>query len=319
MSSASNQFFLEKYSCDKKDDWDSLVERSKTPLFMFKRDYLDYHADRFKDFSLLVYKGSKLVAALPCNEDGISVVSHGGLTYGGLIIGLDVHANDVLDIFISVRDFLKKAGKKEFIYKVVPRVFNNYPSDEELYALTRIGGKLYRRDLSSVIKINTKPKLSDSRKNTARKSSKAGVVIKELEGFEKFHSLLSQVLEKFNSKPVHTVDELNLLKIRFPKNIRLFGALLDDQLLAAVLVYDFGGIVHTQYMASSDGGRKLGSLDFLLIELIEKTFSEKDYFSFGISTESDGSILNEGLIRQKEGFGGRGIVHDFYKLSLTND
>lgn len=319
MKTTCGRFSLKRYSADDKVDWDSLVERSRSPLFMFKRDYIDYHADRFKDFSVLIYKGSKPVAALPCNEDGEKVISHGGLTYGGLILGIELHASDVLTIFLAIIEFFKSAGKKELMYKVVPRVFNQYPSDEELYALTRTGGQLVRRDLSSVIKIDVMPKLSDSRKSTARKSFKAGAVFRELQEFDVFHSLLSLVLEKFGSKPVHTVKELSFLKSKFPDNIRLFGTLRDEQVLAAVLVYDFGEIVHTQYMASSEEGRRLGALDFLLIELIEKTFSSRKYFSFGISTEQNGELLNEGLIRQKEGFGGRGIVHDFYKLSFGND
>lgn len=316
MISNCGRFFLKRYSAEDKEDWDLLVERSKSPLFMFKRDYIDYHADRFKDFSVLIYKDDKPAAALPCNENGESVISHGGLTYGGLILGTDLHAADVLTILLSVVEFFKCADKREIMYKVVPRVFNQYPSDEELYAITRLGGKLVRRDLSSVIKLCAMPKLSDSRKSTARKSFKAGAVVKELHEFDTFHHLLSFVLEKFGSKPVHTVDELRLLKSKFPDNIRLFGTLLNEQLLAAVLIYDFGTVVHTQYMASSNNGRKIGALDFLLIELITKEFYKKEYFSFGISTERNGEVLNEGLIRQKEGFGGRGIVHDFYKLSL---
>jgi hypothetical protein len=319
MKSMCGRFSLKQYSANDKKEWDVLVEGSKSPLFMFKRDYIDYHADRFKDCSVIIYKDNKPAAALPCNDDGEIIVSHGGLTYGGLIVGADLRANDVLIIFNTTVDFFKSLGKRELIYKVVPRVFNQYPSDEELYALTRLNAQLIRRDLSSVIKISSMPKLSDSRKSTARKSFKAGAIVLELNEFDGFHFLLSSVLEKFGIKPVHSLAELYLLKSRFPDNIRLFGAVLNEQLLAAVLIYDFGDVVHTQYMASSEEGRKLGALDFVLLELIEKKFSSRGYFSFGISTEKNGRVLNEGLIRQKEGFGGRGIVHDFYKVSFNND
>lgn len=40
------------------------------------------------------------------------------------------------------------------------------------------------------------------------------------------------------------------------------------------------------------------------------------YFDFGISNENNGRFLNRGLIAQKEGFGARTIVHDFYELSI---
>jgi hypothetical protein len=123
-------------------------------------------------------------------------------------------------------------------------------------------------------------------------------------------------LRKFGANPVHSLAELCLLKSRFPENIRLFGTVIGGQLAAGALVYDCGHIVHTQYLASSDAGRQVGALDFLLLTLIEKYFSDKRYFSFGISTEDSGRLLNAGLISQKEGFGGRGIVHDFYEWVL---
>jgi len=87
-------------------------------------------------------------------------------------------------------------------------------------------------------------------------------------------------------------------------------------LLAGALVYDFGHVAHTQYLASSDEGREFGALDFLLANLLDTVYANRRYFSFGISTEQEGRYLNEGLIFQKEGFGGRAVVHDFYELEL---
>jgi hypothetical protein len=39
-------------------------------------------------------------------------------------------------------------------------------------------------------------------------------------------------------------------------------------------------------------------------------------FDFGISTENSGFFLNEGLLFQKESFGGRAIVYETYKLLI---
>ncbi|AJC23141.2 GNAT family N-acetyltransferase [Pandoraea pulmonicola] len=299
-----------------KDAWDSVVRNSKNGTFLHLRNYMDYHADRFTDHSVIFHENGKPVAVFPCSAHGDSVVSHGGLTYGGLVYGKDVHATSVLDMFAAMSGHFKAAGFKKVIYKPVPRVFHTYPADEDLYALFRAGARLYRRDLSSVVELAARPKFSDSRKNTARKAPKAGARFEEIDDTEGFHALLESVLARFGSSPVHSVVELRLLKSRFPENIRLFGVLLEDRLLAASLVFDFGHVVHTQYMASSDEGRVLGALDFLLVNLIETTFSDKQYLSFGISTEQQGQFLNEGLIKQKEGFGGRGMVHDFYEWGL---
>ena len=304
------------YRPELQGDWDDVVRQSKNGTFLHFRNYMDYHAGRFSDRSAIFYEKNKPIAVFPCSAHSDSVVSHGGLTYGGLIYGKETHATTVLSIFQSLAAHYKAVGFKKIVYKPVPRVFHTYPADEDLYCLFRLGARLYRRDLSSVIELASRPKFSDSRKNTARKAAKAGARFAEIEEMEEFHSLLASVLVKFGSAPVHSAAELELLKSRFPNNIRLFGIIQGERLLAASLVFDFGHVIHTQYMASTEEGRALGALDYLLIQLIETTFADRQYLSFGISTEQQGQFLNEGLIRQKEGFGGRGMVHDFYEWDI---
>lgn len=305
-----------KYSSAFNDDWDKIVAASKTGNFLHLRSYMEYHKNRFDDQSILVLSKDRMIAAFPCNRVGDSVFSHGGLTYGGLLYGNDVRASDVLQIFSAIGTYFKGAGCEKIIYKAVPHVFHRYPAEEDLYALFRVNANLIRRDISSVIEISKRPKLSDSRKSTARKAEKAGVAVQELADLSEFHGLLSSVLERLGVSPVHSEADLLLLKGRFPEKIRSFGALLNGELLAGALVYDFGHIVHCQYLASSEQGKLLGALDYILIYLIQELFTGKEYFSFGISTEKQGCFLNDGLIWQKESFGGRGIVHDFYEWSL---
>lgn len=307
---------VESYEVSNRKEWDALVEKCKSPLFLFYRDYMDYHADRFEDASVMVYRNGKLIALMPCNNEGEYVVTHGGLTYGGLLYTTDLHAADIVLVLQAVMTHFKALGKTQLLYKAIPRPFFTYPADEDLYALTKLGGRLVRRDLSTVIKQCARLKLSDSRKSTARRAGKAGAYVGEVRDLVSFHKLLSNVLGKFGVKPVHSLEELQLLISRFPDNIIVFGTFLKDELLAASLIFDFGHIVHTQYLASSDEGRKLGALDFLLVDLTQGKYADREFFSFGISTECNGMHLNEGLIRQKEGFGGRGLVHDFYRLDL---
>jgi len=309
-------FTLIKY-CDKhKELWNQVVRESKNGNFLHSRSYMDYHADRFDEQSVLVFKQGKPVAVFPCNRFGNEIVSHGGLTYAGLIYGNNVHAAGVLEIFRELAAFYKAAGVQKIVYKAIPHLFHKYPAEEDLYALHRLGARLIRRDISSAIKLDSRIKFSDSRKCTIRKSAKLGVEVREGIFFDQYHQLLAQVIAKFGSDPVHSVAELELLKSRLPDGIRLFGAFHGEQLLAGAIIYDFGHVVHTQYLASSDAGREVGALDFVLAYLIENVFANRNYFSFGISTEQNGQYLNEGLIFQKEGFGGRGVVHDFYELEL---
>lgn len=147
---------------------------------------------------------------------------------------------------------------------------------------------------------------------------KEGLVVRETVDLASYHGILTQVLLRHGSSPTHTLEELQFLHQALAGGIRLFGAYRDDDMLAGVLVYDFGRTVHTQYMANSDQGRKIGAIDLILSELIHSVFKDRDYLSFGISTTNEGRELNEGLLNQKEGFGGRGIVHDFYEIDLQD-
>ena len=115
--------------------------------------------------------------------------------------------------------------------------------------------------------------------------------------------------------PVHTVEEMSLLKGRFPNNIRLFTACKGERVVAGCVIFEMDEWVHSQYISASPEGKEFGALDLLFHYLITDRYSDRKVFDFGQSTENKGSFLNSGLIAQKEGFGGRGIVYDTYELS----
>lgn len=313
----ASDFAIIRFSAEHQAEWDQVVGESKNGNFLHLRDYLDYHAHRFDEQSVIVLKQGKPVAVFPCNRVNEKIISHGGLTYAGLIYGRKLRAVDVLEIFQQLAIHYRNTGATKLLYKAVPHIYHDYPAEEDLYALYRVGASLCRRDLSCAVRLDDRIKFSDLRKRSVRKSEKQGVVIREGDFFDEYHRMLTQVVAKFGSEPVHSLQELHLLKEKFPDKIRLFGAFKGELLLAGTIIYDFGKVVHTQYLASSDAGREIGALDFVLAHLIENTFASHRYFSFGISTEQDGKYLNEGLIFQKEGFGARGVVHDFYEWDLA--
>lgn len=296
--------------------WDNIVKKSKNGIFLFYRDYLDYHKKRFKDHSLMVSKNDKIIALFPANEKGEEIFSHGGLTFGSLIMSFDLKATEVLEIFLLIKEYYKRLGFKKITYKVIPSVFHKYPAEEDLYALFRLNAKLIRRDLSSVICLDNKIKFSETKRQSVTKCEKNKIEFKENDNFEEYWDLLTEVLSKFDTKPVHSLEEISKLKSLFPQQIRLFEARRQDVLLAGTVIYDYDNVVHTQYMANSQEGRKIGALDYINHKLICEVFSEREYYSFGISTENQGLQLNEGLIQQKEMMGSRGVAIDFYEISL---
>jgi hypothetical protein len=307
---------IKKYTANDAAEWDSIVVKSRNGTFLHYRKYMDYHSDRFQDFSLIISRLGKAVGVFPANVTSQVIHSHGGLTFGGLISMADLCANETLEVFEKIGIFYKERGINAIVIKIIPYVFHQYPCQEDLYALFRVGAKIIRRDASSVIALKEEYKYSKGRKWSINKARKADISIEKSTDPIRFHVLLTEVLRKFDATPTHSLIELSLLMFRFPNNISLYEASISGEMQAGAIIYDFGHVVHTQYLATSDIGREIGALDFLLADLIGNIYADRKYFSFGISTEQQGAVLNTGLIAQKEGFGARTIAHDFYEWIL---
>lgn len=306
------------YSAESRRDWDKWVESARAPLFLFKRDFMEYHADRHEDSSLMFYQDELLVAVFPASKIKNVWVSHGGLTFGGMLFSPKARANTVLEVFDELRNYARKQGCEKIIYKSLPYIFASQGMQEDLYALTRLGAVIVRRDLSSVIHLDNRPKLSKGRKWLIARSKKFGLESRTTENWHQFHALLSSVLQRHNAVPVHSADELRFLHSRFPDNIELKTISHEGKLLAGALLFRFGQVTHTQYLATSIEGKEMGALDLLIESCIQESEARGEkYFSFGISTESNGQVLNSGLISQKESFGARGLVLDFYEIIIN--
>lgn len=309
---------VRKYEGNRKLEWDNFLKSSKNGHFFFYRDYMEYHSDRFQDFSLIIYndKGN-IMALLPASIDGDTVISHGGLTFGGFVSDSKMTVAKMLDVFANVKQFLKNAGVRMFIYKCMPAIYNKYPSDEDLYALFRNNAKLYRRDVSFSIYLLDRLPYRYTRKSEIKKGYKHKYSLQESSKYEEYIALLDKILMKYHgTHPVHNVNELRLLAEKFPYNIKLYTAEKKGRIEAGTVLFLQSGVVHTQYLANSDEGKKTGALDCLLDWLITDVYKDKTWFDFGISCEQEGRYLNEGLAAQKEGFGARAVVHDFYRIEL---
>lgn len=298
--------------------WDALVERSRNGNLLHLRGYMDYHADRFVDASLVVEKDGAIIAVFPANLLEDEVTSHGGLTYAGLISSHALRAEAALEAFARIGEHYHRAwGVRRLLYKAVPHVFHAYPAEEDLYALHRLGAQLVRRDLSSAVALEGGAPLTAERRRAVAKARKDGLRIETNDDPAAFHALLAEVLRRHDATPTHSLAELRLLMQRFSGRIVLHEARREGELLAGALVYDFGHAVHTQYLAASEEGRRRHALTLLLAELMESVYAQRRYFSFGISTEQAGRVLNGGLVEQKERFGARAVVHDFYAWELA--
>jgi hypothetical protein len=308
---------VEKYKPEYKEIWDNFVDRSKNGTFLFYRDYMEYHSDRFQDYSLMFLKGNKLVAVMPANIENNTVISHGGLTYGGIITGKKMRTYMMLDIFDSLIYFLKSNDVTKLVYKTIPHIYHSIPAEEDIYALFRNNAKLIRRDISSTIFLREKVNYNKSGRWAVNKSKKNDFKVQRDYDFRNFMVLKEKdLMKKYNLKPVHTHEEMELLAERFPDNIKLFTVKEKDEILAGLVVYETKNVAHAQYLSSNGRGKELFVAEFLLNYLIKDYYKDKYYFDFGISTEDNGYYLNTELIRFKEKFGARGITYDFYEIYM---
>jgi Acetyltransferase (GNAT) domain len=307
---------IKTYDSSYKDIWDSFISTSKNGVFLFYRDYMEYHQDRFKDFSLMFFKKNKLIALLPANLVEDVLVTHEGLTFGGIISNKMMKTSIMLEIFDILIKFLKTKGIKKLIYKAIPHIYHKTLSEEDLYAIFINKGRLLRRDVSSAVFFEHKIDLTKGKQWNIKKSKDFGLTISRSYDFENFMKIEEETLKKYDTKPVHTAQEICLLVNKFPDNIKLFTACKNDEILSGVLIYESFNVAHAQYIGSTDQGKKLYSMDLTIDYLINNYYKKKKYFDFGISTENNGYYLNEGLIASKERFGARAVVYDFYEIKI---
>lgn len=306
------------YNKESFTQWDLFVKSSKNATFLMHRDFIEYHKDRITDFSLIFTIKGKIIGLLPANSiNHDSIYSHQGLTYGGIITNESMSASLMLDLFGTLKAFLSQQGFKEFIYKPIPHIYHRIPSEEDLYALYRNQAELISRNISSCIYYDTSISYAQLRKRGIKKAQNKGLSISESDNFAMFWQILeTNLMQRHNAEPVHSLAEIKYLKSKFPAQIRLFEVKNGDQTVGGCVAFETDRVVHIQYISASQEGRQQGALDYLFDHLIQKAQSACKHFDFGTSTEHGGTILNEGLISQKEGFGARGIVYDTYRIKL---
>lgn len=315
-----SKYAVLKYSSDYHNQWNRFVTTSKNGTFLFHRDFMEYHSDRFNDFSLMVFEGSKLTAVLPANISGHEVFSHQGLTYGGLLYSDKLKQAAVLEIVKVVLMFLSVNDITKLHYKQIPFIYHKTPAQEVEYALFLVHAKTVRRDALSVIENASRIKVAANRMEGVKKGIANAFTVKQSDDFGRFWNelLIPNLKARHNAKPVHTEEEILRLKSLFPDTIKLFTLEQNGRIAAGAVLFETDTVVHAQYISSGDDKNETGSLDYLFYHLITAEFNNKKYFDFGISNEQGGRKLNNGLSFWKESYGARTVVQDFYEVKTAN-
>ena len=312
-------YAIRRYTAVDKPAWDKYVDRARNATFLFRRDYMDYHADRFQDHSLLFYVGNHLHSILPAHEKDGVFYSHFGLTYGGLLMDDSVTTADVLQLFCELNDYLRLHGFSRVFYRAIPWVYHRQAADDDLYAMFwKCGARLHQRMSGTVIFMEAGLRWRKDHRRRLRQASDAGIRVERDSSLETFWPLLNANLQqRFGASSVHTLDEILLLKSRFPDEIVQYNAFLGDEIVGGITFYVMGHVLHGQYSGTNDMGKQLGAMEAIYNQVMYHDYTDMRYLDFGTSNEDGGIVLNEGLIAHKEGYGGRTLCYDTYEWTLS--
>lgn len=317
---------IRKYDSDKRAEWNSFVKTARNATFLFERDFMDYHSDRFEDCSLMAYRKGKLRAILPAERQGKKIRSHGGLTYGGWVLpsqtGID--GSETLKLWREWIRWAEENGVSEILYKPLPYIYARQPSEEDIYCLFRSGAIMRETGLSSVIRLAENPGLNKLQKRHLRSLTGTEFEIKNYYGevppekLREFYEMLELCLEeRHEAKAVHSQEEIAYLSSKFPENISLNTLEHEGKIAAGIWLFKTDTCHHCQYIATTPLGREKNLLTPLSVYLIDKaTKEEKNYFDFGTSNEDHGRFLNEGLNRHKSSLGGTGVAYTQWLIDV---
>lgn len=314
-------FDIIRYTNEHETTWDSWCNTAGNATFLHTRKFLSYHQERFEDASVLIFESDRLAGILPAARavyDASVIISHPGATYGGIVHQGWLSGEKMIEALAHLKRHYRQYGYTSLLYKPLPYVYALLPSQDDLYALFRHGAKRVRCDLSSTIDLSSRRAASERRRRGIKKALKSVVLTSDhalLSGL--WRVLLENLKRKHDASPVHSLAELAILIERFPKNIQIRCAIMDNRVEAGIVVFCSNNVWHAQYIASSETGYVVCALDAVFESAIEDARrAGVRYFDFGTSNEESGLILNDGLYRFKSEFGGGGVAHEYYELVL---
>ncbi|WP_246011680.1 FemAB family protein [Flavobacterium piscinae] len=311
-------YTIRKYTSADNSAWNEFIALAKNATFLFHRDFMDYHQDRFEDYSLIVEDGKSWVAVLPANRIEDTLFSHQGLTYGGVVIKDNFERTTIITIFESLKDYLKTNQFRNFFIKPILPFYTDESYFEMEYSLVQKKADLYRKDINLFIDFKSNYSISKSKLKHFRRVSSLGLEIREDANFQLFwnHVLIPRLKEKHNANPVHTVEEIIYLHSKFPENIKQFNVYFENEILAGITLFVFKNGVKSQYGATTSLGEKMRALDFLFITLLNEYKDKFDFFDMGTVSENQGNSINQGLLKQKQELGCSISEQNYYSFVL---
>lgn len=311
-----------RYCASSEDTWDDFIQDCPMSTFLHSRRFLSYHGDRFDDYSLLFVNQDALLGVLPAAASAENAVeSHPGATFGGIVHNGALAGDKMTEAINHAAAYYKKEGFSSFIYKPPSACYRRRPCDDDIYALCAAGASLTECKLSSVINLADRGEVSYARRKGRKKAEKAGLTMHcGADCISEIWNLVEDNLSlRHDTKPVHSLAEIEMLGRMFPDNIKFHVGRLEGEIVCCGVMFLSPTVWHAQYVHANETGRKICALDLFYEHLIAQATSEEvRYFSFGVSNRprTEGGGLNAGLYAAKRQFGGGGEANWTFTLQL---
>lgn len=294
---------VQQYLLENAAEWNAFVKQSVNGSFLLERDFMDYHQERFEDHSLMMFIEGQLMCCIPAHVKEGVFYSHRGLSYAGLIISAAAVKN--LDKIVdALLEYVKGLAFAKAELQLPP-ISYQFLNKEIAAVLEHKGFISNRKSHNQSVALDQEIQVSPKKSIGYRNGKFEGLRMETTNDFRSFWEevLIPQLAERYHSKPVHSLAEIELLAARFPENIIQYNVYREDALLAGITFFIKGNIVKSQYTASSPDGLKTDAVAYIYMEAM-KEFKEKgcSLMDYGPVNEKDGSV-NKGLQRFKKQLG----------------
>lgn len=297
---------VKRYSQPDQSVWDIFVDNADNGFFFFKRAFMEYHADRFTDFSLLIYFNNHLVSLFPANLKGNQIHSHQGLSYGGLIYVHDLPLDTISDIHNSIQDYFHQLGISSITVSPAPPQYSE--SRKNRYN-DLLKNKSVKTEHSKPISIVDKDcvKLPTRRRLRIPQSHEEKYRIIQVHDFKQVWPMIAECyINQHGFQPVHSTEEMLYLKSCFPDNI-IANAIQENSpnapTIATLITLEDKNIVKFQYIGYTKEARNFNVIDFLYYKVIQKAIYENKSVDMGHSIDVNTNIINENIIFAKRRHG----------------
>jgi len=317
---------LKRYS-NNTSEWDKFVSSANNGTMFHTRKFLGYHPEeRFQDHSLVFIKKGKPISLFPAaevlEENRRVLVSHPGASIGSFVVQENLAFADALTLVEELVSYANKNGFNGIRLTQPPTIYSKRLSHYIDFALLQKDFSYIKREISSVLFMEnsitqTLAKFKSTHRTAVRKAEKSGVEIKLSDDFASFYKILEKNLRlRHGVSPTHTLDELVHLKELFPDKIHLFGAYLENKMVAGVVSFAVTeNVVLAFYISHDENYQESRPINLLFYKIFEWAIDEKfAVFDFGIFTVNEEP--NMGLARFKENFGASGQFRDTLAIRL---